>query len=313
MVKEAINKDFASIVSIDEPSFKLDDLEASIRKTFFSFSSKVREGNMPWGNVIRFECRSRGIFGPAAIPINEIIPLAFSRILKAEGADVGKFMPSGRNVDKRRLEVSRIFSKILKRGVGITDDRKLTSVLWLILRYHELFPDRLKVLGDEVGAEEIQKQGKRKTPDTLNVEKDVKRRKTTSSTTITTTDSLLPSQNANNNNVTSTFDSSMASLSQQVAPSNLSFLPALPHPTLHSQVISKTVQPSNNVNSSYSILEVRGPHQRTSQQLTSAIQPAQLNYRQHNIHEFGILPSRRSNNILSKTIGSSATSTTTLC
>lgn len=212
VVKEAINKDFASIVSIDEPSFKLDDLEASIRKTFFSFSSKVREGNMPWGNVIRFECRSRGIFGPAAIPINEIIPLAFSRILKAEGADVGKFMPSGRNVDKRRLEVSRIFSKILKRGVGITDDRKLTSVLWLILRYHELFPDRLKVLGDEVGAEEIQKQGKRKTPDTLNVEKDVKRRKTTSSTTITTTDSLLPSQNANNNNVTSTFDSSMASI-----------------------------------------------------------------------------------------------------
>ena len=182
LVLEAINKKLDDIVTMPAPDRELTPMEASIRDTYIFHRNRNRNVH-PWGLVLRAVCRRRMIFGPTPFTtIDELIPIALSRILKAEGADVNKLLP-GKLVmswHKNNTNVSMIFTHILNRFCELNEERINSTILWLILRYHEKYSDKCGILEMEC-EEELKLLGIGKnaeqSPDTMDLEKRVPKRK----------------------------------------------------------------------------------------------------------------------------------------
>ena len=152
LVQEAITNRLDDIVSGTVLDSTLTSMEASIRK---NFSMLQKKGNpRPWVHVLRLECRQRNIFGPDALLIEQLIPVALSRILKAEGVDVNNMLPktpiSSWYLNSRSIPI--LFSTILNIPDRVYSE-VIPSLLWLILRYHEEFPDKHEILLKECDEE----------------------------------------------------------------------------------------------------------------------------------------------------------------
>ena len=182
LVLEAVHKRFDEIITLPEPSFKHNPLEVSIRSTFLRCQSKM--GDLPWDKVLCDECSRLEIFGSAPFEINEIIPIAFSRILRAEVVDINKLLTRtpAKDWTHNSANVNHVFSKILDMTVRLKDEEIIPAVLWLVLCYHEKFPGKRGVLLER-GEEELKvmnvlykkeellafKTPSRELPDTLDV------------------------------------------------------------------------------------------------------------------------------------------------
>ena len=214
LVQEAIDKRLDNLVSLSAPARELSLMEESIVRIFPLHQSKSNP--WPWGLVLCDLCREWNIFDTEPINVEQLIPVALSRILKAEGADINELLFERRSVswDNSSMNVSHIFSRILDKPVNFDFYQMQSAVLWLVLRYHDAFPDKrtilLKECDEELVCRGLMEKGqlppagtpKRKTPDSMVKEqKEQKRRKTKpdnssdSYSRVSSTDSMLPSFN----------------------------------------------------------------------------------------------------------------------
>ena len=146
LVQEALNKRLNNLVSMSAPARELNEMEQGILKKFPLYHSKSNP--WPWVTILGEECRERNIFGPYLIKYEQLIPIALSRILNAEGADINDLMFGRRNAswDNSSKSVSHIFSKILNKHMNVDSYQIQSSVLWLVLRYHETFQDKHELM-----------------------------------------------------------------------------------------------------------------------------------------------------------------------
>ena len=158
LVQEVIDKKLSNLVSLSTPALELTLMEEGIVKKFRL--NQTKRTPLPWGIVLVEECRERNIFGREPINVEQLIPIALSRILKAEGADINEMLSGTTRVswNDSSANVSQIFSKIMDLPVIIDFYQMSSTVLWLILKYHEMFPDKRVILLN-VCEEELKLQG----------------------------------------------------------------------------------------------------------------------------------------------------------
>ena len=168
LVQEAYDQRLDDIVSKTIPSRELTAVEESICKKFICYQRRHR--NFPWGLVLQGECRERNIFGSEYVNLEQLIPIALSRILKAEGADINELlsrsgMPNAKWYTSN-TNISLIFSQILGKTVKVDLYQMVPCIIWLTLNYHEKFSHKRGILLKECEEELIAQRIGKEDPDT---------------------------------------------------------------------------------------------------------------------------------------------------
>ena len=273
----------------------------------------------PWGRVLIAFCQK--IFGPNSFTIEQLIPVALSRILKAEGSNVSSMLPApDAGWYKKSTNISQILSNILNISKKVEVKKKLPCLLWLILRYHEKFSDKRKALLNECEEEQIWKGDlkekepqpsatlKRKIVEILDIEEeDERRRKIDSefslgfSSSLKTSDYLLPTTNAEQqspvldmtcNATNNTPNSCYVSNTNVAVPHQITPHTLYNHSYLQPKSIHNALQPSNTntINAHYFVPKQQhnqNPHQQqfTCSSNTNNL-PVHVSYGQHTFPDF---------------------------